>query len=238
MSIVALLCLFFGIAAVLLLGWLFLQRRTLRALEEVSQQVQRTAIGGSLKRRIELQTDQPELAALVTAVNHLLARAADAAERIPPVGAPIGSLGDRVHEAVLIHGQTIRYANPQFATLLGRRVEELTGKRLQDVVPQEYAELVGDNMRRRLAGEPAAERYEVDVVGQGGASSRLELSSWPIEHEGERALLIVGVEVMPTQNVPSLQGPTLARTADAGITVRSADHHRHAGAHRVPQSRG
>jgi hypothetical protein len=37
--------------------------------------VQRTAIGGSLKTRIELQTDQPELAVLVTAVNHLLARA-------------------------------------------------------------------------------------------------------------------------------------------------------------------
>ncbi|HEX4023813.1 MAG TPA: EAL domain-containing protein [Steroidobacteraceae bacterium] len=206
-SIIALLCLFFGIAAVLLLGLLFLQRRTLTALRAVSQQVQRTAIGGSLKSRVELQTDQPELAALVTAVNHLLARAADAAERIPPAGAPIGSLGDRVHEAVLIHTQSIRYANPQFAALLGCRVEELTGKRLQEVVPPEYAELVGDNVRRRLAGEPAAERYEVDVVGPAGANARLELSSWPIEHEGERALLIIGVEVLPTQNVAALQAP-------------------------------
>jgi ABC-type proline/glycine betaine transport system permease subunit len=58
-SIIALLCLFFGIAAVLLLGLLFLQRRTLTALRAVSQQVQRTAIGGSLKSRVELQTDQP-----------------------------------------------------------------------------------------------------------------------------------------------------------------------------------
>ncbi|MGH8143428.1 MAG: EAL domain-containing protein [Steroidobacteraceae bacterium] len=207
MSIIALVWLFVGIAALLLLGWLFLQRRTLKALEEVSQQVQRTAIGGSLKSRIELQTDQPQLSALVTAVNHLLTRAAAAAERIPPAGAPIGSLGDRVHEAVLIHAKTILYANPQFATLLGCRLEELTGKRLADVVPPEYSELVGDNLRRRLAGEPATERYEIDVVGQGGAHSRLELSSWPIEHEGERALLIIGVEVMPTQSVPSLQGP-------------------------------
>jgi len=205
MSIIALLCLFFGIAAVLLLGLLFLQRRTLEALREVSQQVQRSAIGGSLESRIELQSDQPRLAALVTAVNHLLGRAAAAAGRIAPVGAPIGALGDRVHEAVLIHGQSIRYANPQFATLFGCRVEELIGKRLQDVVPPEYAELIGDNMRRRLAGEPAAERYEVDVAGQ--ANVRLELSSWPIEHEGERSLLIVGVEVLPTQNVPALKGP-------------------------------
>ncbi len=82
MSIIALLCLLFGVAALLLLVLFFLQRRQLSALEEVSRQVQRTAIGGSLKTRIELQTDQPELAALVTAVNHLLARAAVAADQV------------------------------------------------------------------------------------------------------------------------------------------------------------
>jgi diguanylate cyclase (GGDEF)-like protein/PAS domain S-box-containing protein len=206
MSIIALLCLVFGVAALLLAGLLLVQRRTLKALELVSQQVQRTAIGGSLKSRIELQGEPPELAALVTAVNHLLSRAAAAAERMPGPGAPIGALGDHVHEAVVIHGATIRYANPQFAQLLGSRVEELVGRRLADVVPREYSELVGDNIRRRLAGEPAAERYEVDLTAAGGASVRLELSSWAIEHEGERALLIVGVEVLPTQTVPELGG--------------------------------
>jgi diguanylate cyclase (GGDEF)-like protein/PAS domain S-box-containing protein len=207
MSIIALLPLLFGLAALVLLGWAVLQRRTLKALQQVSQQVQRTAIGGSLKSRLELQTDQPELAALVTAVNHLLARAAAAAERTVPVSAPIGALGDHVHEAVLIHARTILYANPQWAALLGCKTEELIGKQLQELVPPEYTELVGDNLRRRLAGEPAAERYEVDLVAPGGASSRLELSSWPIEHEGEHALLIVGVQVMPTQNAPALQAP-------------------------------
>ena len=66
-------------------------------------------------------------------------------------------------------------------------------------MPPDYTELVADNMRRRLAGEPAAERYEVDLVGRSGQSARLELSSWPVEFEGEQALLIVGVEVLPTQ---------------------------------------
>jgi len=167
--------------------------------------VQRTVIGGSLKSRIELQTDHPELAALVTAVNHLLTRATDAAERAPAIGVSINALGDRVHEAVLIHGKTIRYANPQFANLVGCSVEELTGRRLQDLVAPEYAELVGDNLRRRLAGEPAAERYEIDLTSLTGTNARLELASWPIEHEGERALLIIGVEVLPTQTVQALR---------------------------------
>jgi diguanylate cyclase (GGDEF)-like protein/PAS domain S-box-containing protein len=205
MSIIALLCLLFGVAALLLLVLYFLQRRQLTALEEVSRQVQRTAIGGSLKTRIELQTDQPELAALVTAVNHLLARAAVAVDQVRPNSAPIGALGDRVHEAVLIHGKSIRYANPQFASLVGRSVDELIGRRLADLVPAEYTELVTDHVRRRLLGEATTERYEIDLTGAQGQTARLELSSWPVEHEGEQALLIVGVEVLPTQTVQSLQ---------------------------------
>lgn len=175
MSIIALLCLVFAVAALLLLVLFFLQRRQLAALDEVSRQVQRTAIGGSLKTRIELQTDQPELAALVTAVNHLLARAAVAADQVMPSSAPIGALGDRVHEAVLIHGRSIRYANKQFASLVGCPVEDLIGRRLADLVPPEYTELVADNMRRRLLGEAAAERYEIDLTGMQGQNARLEL---------------------------------------------------------------
>jgi diguanylate cyclase (GGDEF)-like protein/PAS domain S-box-containing protein len=207
MSTILLLCLLFGLAAILLLVLYFLQRRQLSALEQVSQQVQRVAIGGSLKNKIDMQTDQPELAVLVTAVNHLLARVGAAADRARVPSAPISSLGDRVHEAVLIHGQAIRYANPQFANLIGSRVDEVVGKRLQELVPGEYSELVADNMRRRLAGEPTAERYEIDLVAPGGLTSRLELSSWPIQFDGEHAVLIVGVEVLPTQTVQALQAP-------------------------------
>jgi diguanylate cyclase (GGDEF)-like protein/PAS domain S-box-containing protein len=213
MSIIVLLCLLFGVAAMLLLVLLFLQRRQLKALEVVSLQVQRIALGDSLDSHIELHTDQRELADMVTAVNHLLGRVAAEADRAAAASTPIGSLGDRVHEAVLIHGKTIRYVNPQFAHLMGSKVEDLLGRRLEDLVPPDHTELVADNMRRRLAGEPAAERYEIDLVGFTGQSARLELSTWVVDFEGERALLIVGVEVLPTQTLQALQ--------DAGGRSRS-----------------
>src|ERR1700680_2390635 len=178
MSIIVLLCLLFGVAAILLLVLFFLQRRQLTALELVSQQVQRIALGDSLNSHIELHTDQPELADMVTAVNHLLGRVAAEADRAAAATTPIGSLGDRVHEAVLIQGRTILYVNPQFANLMGCSVYELLGRRLEDLVPADHMELVADNMRRRLAGEPAAERYEIDLVGVTGQSARLGLSSW------------------------------------------------------------
>jgi diguanylate cyclase (GGDEF)-like protein/PAS domain S-box-containing protein len=219
MSIVALLCLLLGIAAVSLLVAYLLQRRQLGALEQVSQQMQRTALGGSLKGRIEVHTEQPQLAALVVAVNDLLARAAAAADYQPPATAPISALGDRLHEVVLIHGRSIRYANTHFATLMGCGAEELLGRRLQDLVPPEYAELVANNLQRRLVGEPSAERYEVDLVGLTGTASRLELSSWPIEYEGEHALLILGVEVLPTQAVHLL--PSGAESSRLQLALES-----------------
>ena len=126
-----------------------------------------------------------------------------------------------MHEAVLIQGHTIRYANPQFANLMGCSVQELLGRRLEDLVPPDHMELVRDNMRRRLAGEPAAERYEIDLVGLTGQSTRLELSTWLLDFEGEHALLIVGVEVLPTQTLQALQeagGRSRSRRALESLT--------------------
>ena len=211
MPTLVLLCLLVGICALVLLVLLLIQRRQLSGLEELSRQLQHIAIGGSLRSRVELHTDHPQLGAIVTAINHLLERAAPLAEPPPPppppvVSAPLGVLGDRIHDAVLIHRDTIVYANPQFAHLIGLEPSELVGRRLEDLVPPEYAELVGDNIRRRLSGAPAAERYEIDLIGLQGQTARLEVSNWPIEHEGEPALLVVGVEVLPTVAAPAAAG--------------------------------
>jgi diguanylate cyclase (GGDEF)-like protein/PAS domain S-box-containing protein len=208
MSIVGLLCLLFALVASLLLVLYWLQRREIRGVEQLSQQVQRIAIGGRLDGRVELRSDQPEISALTTAVNHLLTRVAatsaegDGARSMPKLFA---DLGDRIHEAVLVHRDVILYANRQFATFVGVDRVELVGRKLGDLVPPEYSELVNENIRRRLAGEPAAERYEIEMVGLQGQVSRLEISSAPVDYEGAAALLITGVEIIPTQTVQALR---------------------------------
>src|SRR5215467_1353331 len=104
MSILGLLCILFALIAALVLVLYGLQRRDMRAVQDLSQQLQRIAIGGRLPGRVEVASDKPEVAALVTAVNHLLTRAAPAAER-EAAHAPklFTDLGDRIHEAVLLH---------------------------------------------------------------------------------------------------------------------------------------
>ncbi|MBV9317503.1 MAG: hypothetical protein JOZ34_08580, partial [Gammaproteobacteria bacterium] len=68
MSIAGLLSLLFALIAALLLALYGLQRRDLRKLAELSQQLQRIAIGGRLPGRVDLASDNPQVAALVTAV--------------------------------------------------------------------------------------------------------------------------------------------------------------------------
>ena len=209
MSIVGLLCLLFALITTLLLVLYWLQRRELNGVGELSQQLQRIAIGGRLDGRVDVRSDKAEVSALVTAVNHLLTRAAPPSqgERNGVYASPkiFADLGDRIHEAVLVHGDVILYSNRQFASFVGVDRVELVGRRLGDLVPPEYAELVNENIRRRLAGEEAAERYEIEMVGLQGQVSRLEITSGAVDYEGSTALLITGVEIIPTQTVRTLR---------------------------------
>ena len=208
MSIAGLLSLLFALIAILLLVLYALQRRDLRKLAELSQQLQRIAIGGRLPGRVDLTSDKPEVAALITAVNHLLTRTTSGNERDAAYAPKLfTALGDRIHEAVLVHGDVILYCNRQFASFVGIDRAELIGRRLADLVPPEYAELVSENIHRRLAGESAAERYEIDMVGLQGQVTRLEIASTPIEYEKTSALLITGVEILPTMTGQALRVP-------------------------------
>jgi diguanylate cyclase (GGDEF)-like protein/PAS domain S-box-containing protein len=221
MSILGLLCLLLALIAGVLLVLYLLQRGALRSVGELSHQLQRIAIGGRLAGRVDLQSDSAEISALVTAVNHLLTRATPRTESAPGMPKLFAELADRIHEAVLIHRDAILYANRQFASFVGVDRVELPGRRLADLVPPEYAELVSENIRRRLAGEATAERYEIDMVGVQGQVSRLEITTAAVDYEGAAALLITGVEIIPTQTVQALRLPP--EPAPLPVDPRSAD---------------
>ena len=208
MSILGLLCTLFALIAALVLVLYGLQRRDMRALRDLAQQLQRVAIGGRLPARLEIDSDKPEMAAFVTAINHLLTRTALADSEAVDAPRLFADLGDRIHEAVLVHREVILYANRQFASFIGVDRVELVGRRLADLVPPEYAELVSDNIQKRLAGESAAERYEIDMIGLQGQVSRLEIASTVVGFGKGNALLITGVEIIPTQTVRALSAAT------------------------------
>jgi diguanylate cyclase (GGDEF)-like protein/PAS domain S-box-containing protein len=206
MTIVGLSCVLLGLIAALLAVMYLLQRRALLAVDDVSQQVQRIAIGGRISGRVEVPADGAEVSLLTTAINHLLTRVSNGAERDRGTPRLFAELGDRIHEAVLVHRETILHANRQFASLMGVERSALIGRKLGDLVPPGYTELVNENIAHRLAGEPAAERYEIEMAGLTGQITRLEITSAVIDYEGGPALLVTGVEIIPTQTVQTLRG--------------------------------
>ena len=123
-------------------------------------------------------------------------------------------VGNRVHEVVLLHGEAILYANPQFAALAGVPAAQLAGRALSELVEPAQAEAVGDNLRARLAGENVADRYEIDLRGDQGQMTRLEIATTPVQTAGRSALLVTGVEVIPTGERPvPAAATTLGETA-------------------------
>jgi diguanylate cyclase (GGDEF)-like protein/PAS domain S-box-containing protein len=207
MSILGLICVLLALVATLLFVLFLFQRRDLRAVSQLSLTVQRAISGERLPSRIELEQQfegQLDVQAIGVSVNQLLSRAARSGAQTKSGPKLFTELGERIHEAVLVHRDVILYANSQFASFVGVDRVNLIDRRLADLVAPEYAELVAENLRRRLAGAHGAERFEVEMVGLQGQVSLLELTTAPIEFEGNPALLVTGVEVIPTKKLRAL----------------------------------
>jgi diguanylate cyclase (GGDEF)-like protein/PAS domain S-box-containing protein len=207
MSILGLICVLLALVATLLFVLFVFQRRDLRAISELSLTVQRAISGERLPQRIEVGDEQDghlDAQALGVSINQLLLRASRTTGRERAGPKLFTELGERIHEAVLVHREVILYANSQFASFVGVDRVELIDRRLADLVAPEYADLVAENLRRRLAGAHGADRFEVEMVGLQGQISLLELTTAQIDFEGSPALLVTGVEVIPTKKLRAL----------------------------------
>src|SRR5215470_3649126 len=207
MSILGLICVLLALIATLLLVLFLFQRRDLRAVSQLSLTVQRAISGERLPQRIDMDESgetQLDVQAIGVSVNQLLMRAARTAHREKSGPKLFTELGERIHEAVLVHRDVILYANSQFASFVGVDRVDLIDRRLSDLVAPEYADLVAENLKRRLAGAHGAERFEVEMVGLQGQISLLELTTAQIDFEGQPALLVTGVEVIPTKKLRAL----------------------------------
>jgi diguanylate cyclase (GGDEF)-like protein/PAS domain S-box-containing protein len=206
MSVLGLLSLMFAFAALVLLILLLFQKRDERALARLVRAIREAASAPPAAGRVDFVSDHPDLSALTATVNQLL----QDAQRAPPPGLAaldhFAAVGDRVHEIVLVHRESILYANPQFAQLLGVDSASVVGRRLAELVPPDQAELVAQSLARTLAGESANDRFEIDLIGMQGQLSRLEIANTALDFDGGKALLITGVEVIPTQTVKALGG--------------------------------
>jgi diguanylate cyclase (GGDEF)-like protein/PAS domain S-box-containing protein len=119
------------------------KRRQERAVSEFTEQIRKLTFESGTARRIVLEGKPQSVERLGAAVNTLL-------ENVERRGADLQAreqlfqrLVETVHDAVLIHRETILFANSRFLTLLGLRAAEVIGKPLHEFVGPEYVELSG-----------------------------------------------------------------------------------------------
>ena len=205
---------------------LFLRkRRQERALSDLSEQVSQLTGRVGATGRVGLEGTPENLSLLGAAVNKLLEDLDLRGARLLDRERLFQRLVETVHDAVLVHRDRILFANSRFLALLNLSAADVVGKPLSDFVAPEYVDLVANNLRRRLHGEPAAERYEVELIGAQAQVTRVELSSTVIDSAGEAALLLTALEMLPESgSVPAPSRPRAMVTLDAmGESVITVD---------------
>ncbi len=208
-----------AVCLVMLYAW---KKRAEHAVNEFSRQVWQLTGEACVSARIRLNGKPDALRRLGTAVNKLLENLEQRGARMHGKEQLFQRLVESVHDAVLVTRENIMFANSRLLALLSTTADEVIGKPLAKFVAPEYAELVEQNLRRRLAGEPAAERYEVELVGTQGQVTRIELSSTVIDSAGEPALLLTALEMLPPAAAPAR--PRALATLDAmGESVITVD---------------
>jgi diguanylate cyclase (GGDEF)-like protein/PAS domain S-box-containing protein len=215
-------------AAILAVGLVVLlirRQRQQRAVKDLSKEVWQLAGDDSAPGRIALNGKSRPMSQLTSAVNKLLENLELRGARLQDREQLFQRLVETVHDAVLVHRRQILFANARFLSLLSATAAEVVGRSLADFVGPEYVELVENNLRRRLMGEPAAERYEVELLGAKGQVTRVELSSTLIDSAGEPALLLTVLEMMPGVAPTAVtQKPRAMATLDAmGESVITVD---------------
>ncbi|HEY2465562.1 MAG TPA: EAL domain-containing protein [Steroidobacteraceae bacterium] len=222
------LALWLVIAAILAVGVIVLflwKRRQDRAVNDFSSQIQYLINEGGATGRLAPSAEPGALGKLGAAVNKLLEDLEQRGAQLQDREQLFQRLVETVHDAVLVHRQAILFANARFLALLGMKSADVVGRPLTEFVAPEYVELVENNLRRRLAGESAAERYEIELMDRQGQVTRIELSSTVIDSSGEPALLLTALEMMPGA-IPTevSQKPRAMATLDAmGESVITVD---------------
>ena len=89
----------------------------------------------------------------------------------------------------------------------------------------EYSDLVADNVRRRLAGDPAADVYEVEVADEGGSAHRLELSACTMRHYDADVVMFTATPIQPTEHADPHRSRAMTTLESIGDGVLTTDIH-------------
>jgi diguanylate cyclase (GGDEF)-like protein/PAS domain S-box-containing protein len=202
-----------GVLALVTAGILLRRQREARRLGELAERLEAVARTGDLAERLAPHAGEGPPAEIAQGVDRLIERLQVESTSREEREAVYRRMLESMHEAMVVVRDGIELANPRFAEIAGAASPaRLRGRRLEDLVHPDYAELVGEYLRRHLSGQSVLQRLEVELLTEGpGPGPRLELTFSRTSLDGRPAVLVTGVEMSPRPAHP----PALRSHANA-----------------------
>jgi diguanylate cyclase (GGDEF)-like protein/PAS domain S-box-containing protein len=220
-----------GLVAVVLVGLLVRRSRELSAVRELGERFVAVAQTGDLAERLAPHAGTGTASEIAESADRLLSRLQRETSTRAERESVYRRLAEAMHEAVAVERDGIQAANARFAELCGlSSPSQLVGRSLTDLVHPDFADLMGEHLRRHREGLPAPLRFEAELRPLDGRVVRLEFSFARIVFDGEPALLVSAVEMGPLVDVaePHRAHATAWEALDAlgeGVLTTDLDGH-------------
>ncbi|NNC57870.1 MAG: PAS domain S-box protein, partial [Woeseiaceae bacterium] len=175
--------------------FVWLSRRTLdRRVKRLNEEMLAASRDASVGRRMTIPND-PDTGQLAQTVNRLFDALAERDEKIQRRDQLFKDFARTLPEIVIIHDEKILLANDAAGSLIGLDSTQLVGREIADLVKPAYRALFRKNVARRLAGEDAPRRIEMQLINGNETGLWVEAQSSSIEFRGHPALLTIARDV-------------------------------------------
>ena len=179
-----------GIGVVLWVSRARLARRVRRLNDEMLEASRDASVG----HRLSVPND-PDTAQLAQTVNRLFDALGERDEKIQGRDRLFKDFAGTLPEIVVIHDEKILLANESAASLVGLQPEQLVGRDIADLVKPAYRALFRKTVAKRLGGEDAPHRIEIQLINGDQTGLWVEAQSSNIEFRGNPAILTVARDV-------------------------------------------
>ncbi len=168
--------------------------RLAQRLRHLNEELHAAARDASVGRRLTVPED-PDTARLAETINRLFDALGERDEALQGRDQLFSDFAATLPEIVLIHDEKILLANAPAAGLIGLEPEQIIGRDVSDLVKPAYRALFRKSMAKRLAGQSAPPRLEIQLINGGDSGLWVEAQSSSIEFQGRRAVLTVARDV-------------------------------------------
>jgi diguanylate cyclase (GGDEF)-like protein/PAS domain S-box-containing protein len=171
-------------------AWQRLARRVKRLNEEMLDASRDASVG----RRMTIP-DDPDTGQLAQTVNRLFDALGERDEKLQGRDRLFRDFARTLPEIVIIHDERILLANESAGSLVGLESAQLVGREIADLVKPAYRALFRKTVAKRLAGENAPQRIEMQLINGNQTGLWVEAQSSNIEFRGRQAILTVARDV-------------------------------------------